>query len=135
MKSDLCAPMNAPANFLMSSGAQGFVIAFFGKSRIFSLLGDQIGRALLQVGEQVLAHGLVDGQDDGAGQGHEGPVPEVDPGVGLGVVGGLLDELQEELVDETVLLHGLFQHALNEKDMVFLLPVGIYLIWKKKIIL
>jgi len=44
------------------------------------------------------------------------------------MIGGLLDELQEELVDQAVLLHRLVQHRLDQEDVVFLLLVGRLLI-------
>ncbi len=41
-------------------------------------------------------------------------MPEVDPTVWLRMVSRLLDQLQEDLVDETVLAHRLVQDRLNE---------------------
>ena len=57
-------------------------------------------------------------------------MPEIDPGVGLGMIRRLLDQLEEELVDETVLLHGLVQDGLDEQDVIFFLFVLGRLIWK-----
>ena len=58
---------------------------------IFAFFGDKIGGALLEVGEQVFADQLVHGEDDGAGQGEQGPVAQVDPAVGFRVVRRLFD--------------------------------------------
>jgi len=54
-------------------------------------------------------------------------VPEVDPTVRLRMVSRLLDQLQEDLVDETVLAHRLVQNRLDEHHMavVFVLKNNI----------
>jgi hypothetical protein len=41
------------------------------------------------------------------------PVTQIDAGIGFRVVCRLLDELQEQLVDEAVLLHGLVKDGLD----------------------
>jgi hypothetical protein len=57
------------------------------------------------------------------------PVPQVDPGVWFRMIRGLLDQLQEQLIDQAVLLHGLVQDSLDEEDVVLFFLVGRLLFW------
>ncbi len=43
------------------------------------------------------------------------------PRIWLWMIGGLLDELEKELIDQAILLHGLVQDGLDEEDVVLLL--------------
>ena len=74
-------------------------------------------------GQTVHTHHLVNGEDDGAGEGEEGPVAQVDPTVGLWMVRCLLNELEKDLVDQAILAHCLVQHRLDQHHMtvVFIL--------------
>ncbi len=55
-------------------------------------------------------------------------MPEVDPTVRLRMVSRLLDQLQEDLVDETVLAHRLVQNCLDEHH------VAVIFVLKNKIV-
>jgi hypothetical protein len=90
------------------------------ESGVFSLLSDIVAGALFDVGDEVLAHGLVVRQHHGARERQQRPVAQVDPGIGVGVVGGLLHQLQVHLVEQVLLVHAALNDALQQVDVLLL---------------
>lgn len=90
------------------------------ESGVFSLFGDIVAGALFDVGDEVLAHGLVVRQNHGARERQQRPVAQVDPRVGVGVVCGLLHQLQVQLVEQVLLVHAALDDALQQVDVLLL---------------
>merc|ERR1719242_1426390 len=80
---------------LASSCSKSFVETSFCKSCVLPLFCHKVSTALLEMCEQVFPDKFVHGEDDGAGEGEEGPVAEVNPGVRFWMIGRLLYQLQE----------------------------------------
>merc|ERR1719242_156495 len=98
---------------LASSCSKSFVETSFCKPCVLPLLCYKVSAALLEMCEQVFPHKLVHGEDDGAGEGEEGPVAKVHSGVRFWMIGRLLYQLQEDLVYKAIFFHRLVKDSLD----------------------